>query len=97
MSEPSASRTVVVTNEEGVHARAATMIAELARRFEAKVLLTKNSERVEATDVMQILLLGAGQGEQVLIEAVGTDAEEVLEALVRLFAENFNENTENTK
>lgn len=96
MSEPSASRTVVVTNEEGVHARAATMIAELVRRFQAKVLLTKNSERVEATDVMQILLLGAGQGEQLLIEAVGADAEEVLEALVRLFAENFNENTENT-
>ncbi|OHB66915.1 MAG: hypothetical protein A2V70_08750 [Planctomycetes bacterium RBG_13_63_9] len=91
-SEPKVTRTVVVNNCEGVHARAATLIAELVRRFDSRVKLANHSDRVEGTDVLQILSLGAAQGEELVIEATGHDAEKVLEALARLFADSFAEN-----
>ena len=87
-----ATREVAVTNEEGIHARAATLIAEMVRRFDAKVEMIKDDERVESTDVLQVLSLGAGPGSKLALEAVGGDAEEVLDALVKLFTDNFSEN-----
>lgn len=91
MCENKATRTVVVTNVEGLHARAATLIAELVRGFNARVTMTKDRECVESTDVLQVLSLGAGPGSQLLLEAAGSDAEKVLDALVRLFSDNFGE------
>jgi len=46
--------------------------------------------------VLQILSLGTAQGEQLLLEAIGNDAEEVLNALAALFAGNFYEEEQNT-
>jgi len=86
------TREVAVTNEEGIHARAATLIAELVRRFDSRVVVIKDNERVESTDVLQVLSLGAGRGSKLSLEAVGGDAEEVLDALVTLFCQNFSEN-----
>ena len=91
MPEASASRTVVVSNPAGIHARAATLIAELVRGFASRVILIKNHERVESTDVLQVLSLGAAPGEELILEAFGEDAEEVLDSLSRLFSENFHE------
>jgi phosphocarrier protein HPr len=91
MSQVTASRSVVVTNRAGLHARAATLIAKLARGFEAKMELVKERQRVEATDVLQILSLGAAPGCELLLEATGSDAEQALDAMVQLFAEKFGE------
>ena len=97
MAGPKATRTVIVTNCEGLHARAATLVAELVRRFHSEVKLAKDSERVDGTDVLQMLSLGAAQGQQLLLEASGHDAEKVLDALVELFASNFVEDHERTE
>jgi phosphotransferase system HPr (HPr) family protein len=94
MCQPKAIRTVDVTNSAGIHARAATLIAELVRRSSSRVSMIKDCERVDGTDVLQILSLGTRRGEQVSFEATGCDAEEVLDALVQLFADNFGENEE---
>ena len=89
--QTSATRTVVVNNEQGLHARAAMAIAQTVRRFEAKVELVKSHQRVEATEILQILSLGADSGTQLVIEAHGLDAEQALEAVVQLFSDNFGE------
>jgi len=91
MCEPKATRTVNVTNSAGIHARAATLIAELVRRSDARVSVIKDRERVDATEVLQILSLGTRCGEQISFEATGSDAQRVLDALVQLFADNFGE------
>lgn len=88
---------MAVSNPEGIHARAATLIAEMARRFDSKVVLAARSERVEATDVLQILSLGVAAGDQVSLEASGPEAEQVLDALVELFRGNFSGNRESTE
>jgi phosphotransferase system HPr (HPr) family protein len=91
MSQVTATRTVVVANYAGLHARAATLIAKQARRFDARVELIRDRQRVEATDVLQILSLGAHAGVQIGLEATGPDAEPALDALVQLFNDKFGE------
>jgi len=91
MSQVMTSRTVVVGNQAGLHARAAILIAQVARQHAAKVELIKDRQRVEATDVLQILSLGAAQGTQLVLEASGADAESALAAVAALFDNNFDE------
>jgi phosphocarrier protein HPr len=89
MSESKATRTVVVTDPSGVHARTAVAIAETVRRGKSRVTLMKDRQPVAGTDVLQILTMVAHQGDAVTIEAVGPDAEDVLSALEPLFAGRF--------
>lgn len=91
MSELVATRTVLVANRAGIHARAATMIAATVRRFRARVTIVKGNERVEGTDVLQILSLGSGPGEQLSLEASGDEAEAALETLETMFRDKFGE------
>ena len=84
------ARTVVVsTNRAGLHARAAMLIAQVARRHAVKVETVKDHQRVEAKDVLQILSLGAAPGTQLVLEASRPRAEEALAAVAQLFDNNF--------
>lgn len=89
MDHPSASRVLRVLNPEGLHARAATEVAKLLSRFEAKVHLIKGGNRVDGTDVLEILSLGAMQHQELMVEAHGAQAAEALEALAALLESNF--------
>jgi len=94
MSEVRVTRDVTVGVPDGIHLRAATLIAELVRRFRSDVVLVKDHERVSGAEVLQILLLTTGQGDRLTVEATGEDAEEAVDALVELFAGNFGETQE---
>jgi phosphotransferase system HPr (HPr) family protein len=89
--QTTATRNVVVRNQQGLHIRAATAIAKTVRQFQSRVELVKNQLRVEGTDVLQILSMGADSGTQLVLEATGPDAQEALAAVVRLFSEKFGE------
>ena len=47
MPSPSASKTVVVSNPQGLHARPAYLLARAAEQFQSKVELIKDGERVD--------------------------------------------------
>ncbi len=89
------TRTVTVANPTGLHARAALLIANLAREHEVALALVKDSQTAEASSIIQMLSLGAKQGDRLMLEASGPGAEEALGALERLFAEKFHEKDEN--
>ena len=89
MSDLTVTRTVVVTDPSGVHARTAVAIAEVVRRSSSSVNLIKDYQRVAATDVLQIMSLVAEQGDQVMLEATGPDSADVLVALEPLFAGEY--------
>jgi phosphocarrier protein HPr len=95
MSQPTATRTVVVANQAGLHARAALLIAKLVRRLQEqgplRVELVDAAQRVDAADMLQLLTMGAKQGQQLTVEAEGAAAEEAVEALAELFAARFHE------
>ncbi len=96
MNQPKLTRIVRVINRQGVHARAATLIAKVVRCHQSKVSLRKGAERVEGTEVLQIMSLGAGEGDEVTLEATGSDAEVVLEALAALFDGHFDNEDDET-
>ncbi len=89
MSEPTASRTVTVTNPQGLHARPAFLFAQLAGQFQSAVELVKDAERVDGKSVLSILTLGAEHGSMLLIETRGPDARQALDALVELVEHEF--------
>ena len=92
MTSPSrATRTVIVGNPEGLHARVATRIAGLIRQYRARVEVIKDCRRVDGTEVLELLSLCALPDDRLLLEATGQDADAALDAVVRLFAGNFND------
>jgi phosphotransferase system HPr (HPr) family protein len=91
MSQTTASRTVTVTNATGLHLRAAMLIAKLAKQFQSKVELIREHQRADAQEMLQLVSLGAAAGVELRLEATGADAEQALEALGQLFADNFGE------
>lgn len=92
---PKASRRVRVVNPEGMHLRAVSLLIQVARRFQARVEVNNQNGRADAkTTPLQLLTLGAQAGEELLIEAVGSDAEEAVEAIVKLIENRFEEQPE---
>ena len=85
------SRTVLVDNKRGLHARASAKFVKLASSFESEVRVTRDGVTVDARSIMGLLMLGAGNGCGVLIEGEGPDAEEAVAALADLVNRKFDE------
>ncbi len=86
---PSAELTI--DNKLGLHARAAARLTQVASQFRAEVWLTRNARRVNAKSIMGVMMLAAGKGATVTVEADGVDAEAALAALRQLIADRFGE------
>ena len=82
---------VEIVNKLGLHARAAAKLTEVAGGFGAEVWLSRNGRRVNAKSIMGVMMLAAGPGSRVVIEADGEDAEAALAALVALIGGRFGE------
>src|SRR6266571_5264855 len=69
-----------IVNKLGLHARAAAKLTQLAGNFAAEVWLLRNGRRVNAKSIMGVMMLAAGKGSRVVIEADGEDADSALGA-----------------
>ena len=85
------TRTVTVVNRRGLHARAAAKFVTLAERFGASVEVARDGQSVSARSIMGLMMLGAGPGSQLELQADGWDAKEALEALAALVEAGFDE------
>jgi len=84
-------RTLTIKNSRGLHARAAAKLVTLAERFSACLHVSREGQKVPACSIMGLMMLGAGQGSTVDIEAEGWDAKEALEAVAGLVEAGFHE------
>ncbi len=91
MTEPVLSRSVMITNPQGIHARPADLFVRTANQFSARIALIKDGERVDGKSILGILTLAAEQGSRLFIEAHGVDAEKAVETLARLVEQGFEE------
>lgn len=87
----SARRTVEICNERGLHARAAAKFVKAASAFESEIRVTKDGATVDALSIMGLLMLGAGPGCTIDIEAEGPDADEAVHQLSALVEGRFEE------
>ncbi|HEY9538965.1 MAG TPA: HPr family phosphocarrier protein [Kiloniellaceae bacterium] len=87
----SARRTVTVSNQKGLHARAAAKFVKLAEQFDAQVTVEKSDTRVPGCSIMGLMMLAAGPGCDIDIEASGPQARQAVDALAQLVAGKFDE------
>ena len=84
-------RSVRITNSRGLHARAAAKLVAVTERFSSSVNVSHDGETVPAGSIMGLMMLGAGCGSEITIEADGWDAKEALEAVAGLVEAGFHE------
>ncbi len=80
-----------VVNKLGLHARPAMQIVQTANRFQSRILIEKDGNRVEANSILDLLTLVAPPGTELTVIAEGPDEEEAVEAVVRLIESGFGE------
>ena len=85
------SRTVILRNTLGLHARPAAILAAAARPFSSTVRLLRGAAEVNAKSVVAILGFEAKAGDALQIKATGPDAAQAAEALARLLDEGCGE------
>jgi phosphocarrier protein len=86
-----ASRTVEIVNKRGLHARASAKFVKLATEFDAEVRVSRDGAVVDARSIMGLMMLAAGPGCCIDIEAEGPDAAQAVAALAGLVADRFQE------
>ena len=86
-----AKRTVVIKNELGLHARAATKFVQMAGKFPCEVTVTKDGHEVNGKSIMGVLMLVASKGTTITIVGKGSQAEQAVAALAQLVDERFGE------
>ena len=82
---------VVISNKMGLHARPSTQIATTASRFSSDIHIGKDGTVVDAKSVLELLMLAAECGAELVITAEGDDAKVAVAALVELVQGRFGE------
>jgi phosphocarrier protein HPr len=84
-------RVLQICNKKGLHARASAKFVQTVEKFDADVQVTRGAETVGGTSIMGLMMLAAGPGSTITVEATGAEAAEVLEALAALVSGRFTE------
>lgn len=82
---------VKILNEQGLHARPASIFVKTAGKFKSTVSIVHGNEVANAKSIINIMSLGLKKGEEVKIVTEGTDEKEVMEALISLVENKFGE------
>ncbi len=82
---------VEITNDLGVHLRAAGVLVKVASRFKCEVWLEHEGTRANAKSIMSVLTLGAAKGSELNVSTDGDDESLALEAVVGIIQEGFYE------
>ena len=82
---------IVISNKLGLHARAAAKLTQTAGRFKSEIHIARGGQRVNAKSIMGVMMLAAGLGVTVTVDAEGVDCAEALQAIEQLFSDKFGE------
>lgn len=84
-------REVEIINKLGLHARASTKLTQTASQFASEIWIERSGRRVNAKSIMGVMMLAAGKGSIVMLEAEGKDENAAVDALVELINNRFGE------
>jgi phosphocarrier protein len=91
VSELKLIKELEVINKLGIHARPAAMFVKIANQFEAEILIEKDGEKVNGKSIMGLMMLAAGPGTKLKVEANGGDAAQAILAIEALLKRKFDE------
>jgi phosphocarrier protein HPr len=84
-------KSIRITNKLGLHARASAKLTQTAGRFASSVWISREGRRVNAKSIMGVMMLAAGLGSTVELEADGADEDAAIAEIEKLFADKFGE------
>ncbi len=84
-------RELEICNKKGLHARASAKFVQTVEKFDAEVTVRRGHEIVGGTSIMGLMMLAAGPGTTITVEASGPQAAEVIDALAALVSGRFTE------
>ena len=84
-------KSIKVVNKLGLHARASAKLTQAASKFASQVWISREGRRVNAKSIMGVMMLAAGLGSTVELEADGADEAAAIETVEKLFADKFGE------
>jgi phosphocarrier protein HPr len=82
---------MTIKNSRGLHARASAKFVQCAEKFNADINVMRDGQKVEATSIMGLMMLAAGCGSCICVEADGSEAAQALEAIQALVDSGFGE------
>ena len=85
------SRAFTINNKLGLHARPSAQVTQVASRFASDIHIARNGRRVNAKSIMGVMMLAAGQGTVVTVDAEGDDAQAAVDAIGALIDSGFGE------
>jgi phosphocarrier protein len=80
-----------IINKLGLHARASAKLTQLAGKYASEIWMERGSRRINAKSIMGVMMLAAGRGSRIAIEATGDDEQEALDAILQLIDDKFGE------
>jgi phosphocarrier protein len=81
----------LVSNKLGIHARPAAMFVKTANRFSCDIFVEKDGEKVNGKSIMGLMMLAAGPGSKLTVQAQGHDASQALAEIETLINRKFDE------
>ena len=84
-------REIEIINKKGLHARASAKFVQTAEQFDAAITVSRGNESVGGTSIMGLMMLAAGPGVTITIQATGRDATAAMDALCALISARFGE------
>jgi len=84
-------KVLVVQNKMGIHARPAAMIVRITSKFRGEVFFDKDDEQVNGKSIMGLMMLAAGRGSKIRVQAQGPEADQLIKELEALFERKFDE------
>jgi phosphocarrier protein HPr len=78
------SRELTIANRLGIHARPAALFVKTASKFRSEIFVEKDGERINGKSIMGLMMLAAGPGCRLRVEASGADAPDAMAALEEL-------------
>ena len=82
---------IAIINKLGLHARASSKLTQTASQFSSEIWIEKNGRKVNAKSIMGVMMLAAGMGSVIGLEANGADEAEAMAALQVLIKDYFGE------
>lgn len=82
-----------IVNTKGLHARASARFVEVVEEFDARANVSKDGIDASGDSIMGLLMLAAAKGCHIDVETSGPQADELLDALSKLVADKFGEDS----
>lgn len=84
-------KTIIIRNSQGLHARPAALFVQIANKFNSDITVSKDGEKVNGKSIMGLMMLAAGCGSEIEIEAEGEDAARTVDQLEQFLQVDYSE------